>query len=453
MKVTFRYKNEDYYELLVFKDNENSLHRRSKIINMLTIPATIFILLGTTIEYIMPNYIPTFIVSGILVVFWLIFSRKIYDYNRKRLLVRIAEKEFSKSIDSMKDTSITLTKEYIIKEIEGLYCKIEWSFISNVIITENNIFINLISGSVLNIPKRVFSTREEEVLFLRYLDEQINKNCGIKVDDNKFINQTDNDINDEVELSSISEENSNIKIVNNKIGMYSDRIIFDNINGSVKSGKWQKFVAFILLFSVALTIGGAIFYKEFTRPTEITQEEIYSLITESKLIEEKAIEEVKKTVEYEPSYVGDTYIIDISTEKDGEILVDLGQEVNYPAAYVQLYSTVNLKYKRGWYIEDIIYRDNYGLQPLFTAGESFLNGLSTDIYGKGYFEYNGVKYAFAPSYVDSLCTITEDGDFDSMKVGIAPYNKDGRIDMYVTMKYNFDIWGWELIEFETSGTR
>ena len=227
----------------------------------------------------------------------------------------------------------------------------------------------------------------------------------------------------------------------------------NNIKKDIKSGRWQKVVALILLASVVFTIGGSIIYNELNRPTEITQDEIYTLIVESELIEQKAIEEVKKTIDYEQNYVGGTYVIDIRTEKEGVILVDLGQEVNYPAAYVQLYGTATLKYKRGWYIEDIVYRENYGLEPLFTAGESFLNGLSTDIYGKGYFEYNGVKYAFAPSYVDSLCTMTEEGNFEATKVGIAPYNKDGRIDIYATMKYNFDIWAWELIDFETSGTR
>lgn len=49
--------------------------------------------------------------------------------------------------------------------------------------------------------------------------------------------------------------------------------------------------------------------------------------------------------------------------------------------------------------------------------------------------------------------MTEEGNFEATKVGIAPYNKDGRIDIYATMKYNFDIWAWELIDFETSGTR
>ena len=227
----------------------------------------------------------------------------------------------------------------------------------------------------------------------------------------------------------------------------------NNIKKDIKSGRWQKVVALILLASVVFTIGGSIIYNELNRPTEITQDEIYTLIVESELIEQKAIEEVKKTIDYEQNYVGGTYVIDIRTEKEGVILVDLGQEVNYPAAYVQLYGTATLKYKRGWYIEDIVYRENYGLEPLFTAGESFLNGLSTDIYGQGYFEYNGVKYAFAPSYVDSLCTMTEEGNFEATKVGIAPYNKDGRIDIYATMKYNFDIWAWELIDFETSGTR
>lgn len=452
MKLTFRYSKEDYQELLVLKDSENLLHRRAKLINLVTIIAVIFILVGSTSDYIKPNYLPTFIVAGVFIVFWLIFSRKIYDYNRRSILNKMAGNEFSKSIDSMKDTSITLTDDYIIRELEGFYSRIEWSFVSDVIVTENNIFINLISGYIINIPRRIFN-KKEEVSFLEYLDQQINKKCGVKSEDSTELNKVNDYIRYDSEFDNDSEVEIDEKVKSNRKAIYSDRIKFNNIKKDIKSGRWQKVVALILLVSVLFTIGGSIIYNELNRPTEITQDEIYTLIVESELIEQKAIEEVKKTIEYEQNYVGGTYVIDIRTEKEGVILVDLGQEVNYPAAYVQLYGTATLKYKRGWYIEDIVYRENYGLEPLFTAGESFLNGLSTDIYGKGYFEYNGVKYAFAPSYVDSLCTMTEEGNFEATKVGIAPYNKDGRIDIYATMKYNFDIWAWELIDFETSGTR
>ncbi|MDU2673437.1 MAG: YcxB family protein [Clostridium sp.] len=452
MKLTFRYSKEDYQELLVLKDSENLLHRRAKLINLVTIIAVIFILVGSTSDYIKPNYLPTFIVAGVFIVFWLIFSRKIYDYNRRSILNKMAGNEFSKSIDSMKDTSITLTDDYIIRELEGFYSRIEWSFVSDVIVTENNIFINLISGYIINIPRRIFN-KKEEVSFLKYLDQQINKKCGVKSEDSTELNKVNDYIRYDSEFDNDSEVEIDEKVKSNRKAIYSDRIKFNNIKKDIKSGRWQKVVALILLASVVFTIGGSIIYNELNRPTEITQDEIYTLIVESELIEQKAIEEVKKTIDYEQNYVGGTYVIDIRTEKEGVILVDLGQEVNYPAAYVQLYGTATLKYKRGWYIEDIVYRENYGLEPLFTAGESFLNGLSTDIYGKGYFEYNGVKYAFAPSYVDSLCTMTEEGNFEATKVGIAPYNKDGRIDIYATMKYNFDIWAWELIDFETSGTR
>ncbi len=499
MKLTFRYSKEDYQELLVLKDSENLLHRRAKLINLVTIIAVIFILVGSTSDYIKPNYLPTFIVAGVFIVFWLIFSRKIYDYNRRSILNKMAGNEFSKSIDSMKDTSITLTDDYIIRELEGFYSRIEWSFVSDVIVTENNIFINLISGYIINIPRRIFN-KKEEVSFLKYLDQQINKKCGVKSEDSTELNKVNDYIRYDSEFDNDSEVEIDEKVKSNRKAIYSDRIKFNNIKKDIKSGRWQKVVALILLASVVFTIGGSIIYNELNRPTEITQDEIYTLIVESELIEQKAIEEVKKTIEYEQNYVGGTYVIDIRTEKEGVILVDLGQEVNYPAAYVQLYGTATLKYKRqnyvggtyvidirtekegvilvdlgqevnypaayvqlygtatlkykrGWYIEDIVYRENYGLEPLFTAGESFLNGLSTDIYGKGYFEYNGVKYTFAPSYVDSLCTMTEEGNFEATKVGIAPYNKDGRIDIYATMKYNFDIWAWELIDFETSGTR
>lgn len=298
MKLTFRYSKEDYQELLVLKDSENLLHRRAKLINLVTIIAVIFILVGSTSDYIKPNYLPTFIVAGVFIVFWLIFSRKIYDYNRRSILNKMAGNEFSKSIDSMKDTSITLTDDYIIRELEGFYSRIEWSFVSDVIVTENNIFINLISGYIINIPRRIFN-KKEEVSFLKYLDQQINKKCGVKSEDSTELNKVNDYIRYDSEFDNDSEVEIDEKVKSNRKAIYSDRIKFNNIKKDIKSGRWQKVVALILLASVVFTIGGSIIYNELNRPTEITQDEIYTLIVESELIEQKAIEEVKKTIDYE----------------------------------------------------------------------------------------------------------------------------------------------------------
>ena len=61
----------------------------------------------------------------------------------------------------------------IIEEIEGMYSKIQWNFIDDIIVTENNIFINLISAQTLNIPKRAFNNEDEQKNFLKYIDEKL----------------------------------------------------------------------------------------------------------------------------------------------------------------------------------------------------------------------------------------------------------------------------------------
>ncbi|WP_438573440.1 hypothetical protein [Clostridium sp.] len=234
---------------------------------------------------------------------------------------------------------------------------------------------------------------------------------------------------------------------------YSDRIIFKPQKDYYKSSKWKLVVTYLLFAILVISISWTVVYNILNKPTDITQDEIYNLLIDDDLVEKTAFEEVKKSVPYEPSSLGDFYIVDIKNLDYGVLDVDIANSVSYPAAYVNLYGKVTLKYKKGWYVDKVIYTKNLGLKPLFSAGESFLNNLSNDIYGKGFFEYDGIKHAFATTYVDSLCVITEEGDFDSTKVEIAPYNKDGRVDMEVTLKYNFDIWGWELVDFKTVGTR
>lgn len=54
-----------------------------------------------------------------------------------------------------------------------MYSKIQWNFIDDIIVTENNIFINLISAQALNIPKRAFNNEDEQKNFLKYIDEKL----------------------------------------------------------------------------------------------------------------------------------------------------------------------------------------------------------------------------------------------------------------------------------------
>ena len=71
------------------------------------------------------------------------------------------------------DVVIGLRPPEEAEEIEGMYSKIQWNFIDDIIVTENNIFINLISAQTLNIPKRAFNNEDEQKNFLKYIDEKL----------------------------------------------------------------------------------------------------------------------------------------------------------------------------------------------------------------------------------------------------------------------------------------
>ena len=53
----------------------------------------------------------------------------------------------------------------------GLY-----NCINNINVTQNNIFINLISGQTIIIPIKVFNSKDEQEMFLKYIDDKINSN-------------------------------------------------------------------------------------------------------------------------------------------------------------------------------------------------------------------------------------------------------------------------------------
>lgn len=237
------------------------------------------------------------------------------------------------------------------------------------------------------------------------------------------------------------------------MGNYSNRIIFENSSNKNKSSIWKLVVIMVLLVALGLTSAGTIFYKAYYAPKPIELGEIQALLEEAPIVTIAATEEIKKDIPYNVSYINDLYIIDAREEKYGEMAVDVAFNINYPAAYVTSFGTAVLKYKRGWYVENLINVDHYDIQPLFSAGETFLGILSKEIYREGMFIFNGQKYGFAKSYVDSLCVMSEEGDLDYTEIEIAPYNKDGRVDIVVGMKFNFDIWEWELVDFKTVGTR
>ena len=184
MEIIFKMTMDDYLELLRLKNNDISITRKAKIQYKISIAIIIVITTFFLLELVAPFYIPVLVMATILLIIWFLYSDSIFNTARDKTIKNLANKEFSKSIKQIKDTKITLQEDGISEEIEGMYSKIQWSFINDISVTKNNIFINLISGQVLNIPKRAFKNEEEEKKFLKYNESAyVGKNLPVVVFD------------------------------------------------------------------------------------------------------------------------------------------------------------------------------------------------------------------------------------------------------------------------------
>lgn len=181
MNISFRYNKSDYLSLLHLKDFDNNLLKRSRLIYKVAIPLFILLIILFIWPQISPYYVPTIAIGGILITLWIIFSNSLYNHNRDKIYKRMVESEFSKNIDTLKDTTLTLSEDYLTREIEGMYSRISWSFLDKIYVTDTNIFIYLISGAIINVPIRAFNTKDEIDIFLKYIDSHINKNSGLKI--------------------------------------------------------------------------------------------------------------------------------------------------------------------------------------------------------------------------------------------------------------------------------
>ena len=176
MNIVFRMSIEDYFELAKFKNCDKDLTRSSRIIYKLSIIILIIAINLSFFEDVYPYYIPMMVVSGILLMLWIIFSDDMFNRARYREIRKITVKQFSSSIELIRDTRITLNEEAIIKECDGMYSKTNWNCINNINVTQNNIFINLISCQTIIIPIKVFNSKDEQEMFLEYIDDKINSN-------------------------------------------------------------------------------------------------------------------------------------------------------------------------------------------------------------------------------------------------------------------------------------
>ena len=143
MHIIFKMTMDDYLELLRLKNDDISSLKKAKFRYKISIAFLIVALTFFLLRIVSPFYIPVLVVASILLIIWFSYSDSIVDRGREKTIIDLVNREFSKSIKQVRETKITLQEDGIIEEIEGMYSKIQWNFIDDIIVTENNIFINL----------------------------------------------------------------------------------------------------------------------------------------------------------------------------------------------------------------------------------------------------------------------------------------------------------------------
>lgn len=238
-----------------------------------------------------------------------------------------------------------------------------------------------------------------------------------------------------------------------KLNEYSGKIVFKENNSKSKGSSWKARIIFVVFLIFCITVVSSYFYVIENKPTSISDGEIIDLISESEVVKKTLVEETQQLFGKDFSYINGVYSTGKDESKYGEIVMDVGYQLNSSATYVYGSGKVKLKYKKGWNVVEITKIKNSQLLTLFSAGESFKNQLSNQVYGTGGFIYNGSNYKFARSYIDSLVVMKEEGDLVSTKLSLAPFNTEGRVEMEATMTFDKEIEGWTLTGWKFMGGR
>lgn len=231
---------------------------------------------------------------------------------------------------------------------------------------------------------------------------------------------------------------------------YGDKIIFYNEKRNSKNPKLKLIIFLSLFFIFITTIIGTMIYSSIYTPTDLTETDIIQLIDEEESFRTTIIDNTKGVAEIKDiklTYINNMAVYEVENISATEVKIHFGFTVNYTNASAYGSMKAVIKYKKGWYVDSFSEINISELMPDETAGDAFLFMLTNDIYGDGEFKFNNISYRFSVDYVRSLVTITEEGDFNSTKVGVAKYNKEKKVDIYATMKYNFETMNWELIDF------
>lgn len=181
MKITVRYNDSDYMELLRLINTSNTNIKRGKLLYKMLIPLLILFITSSVFKYIYPYAIPTIAVAAVLIILWIVFSGDLYLKQLDNSLKKIIRDQFSKSIEYIKDTTITLTEDHLIKDLEGCHSRFDWSVVDTVFVTENHIFIKLTTATFIMVPIRFFNDKEEQSIFLKFIDSHISNTNGLQL--------------------------------------------------------------------------------------------------------------------------------------------------------------------------------------------------------------------------------------------------------------------------------
>ncbi|MGL5353576.1 MAG: YcxB family protein [Clostridium sp.] len=181
MKITVRYNDSDYMDYVRLINSNNSNLKRGKLLYKLLIPFLIIILTSLMWKYIYPYTLPTLVVGSIFIVLWFVFSNDIYVKQLDKSLLRMIKDQYSKNIEYIKDTTITLNEDNLTKDVEGCHLRFDWTVVDKVFVTENHIFIKLTTATFIMVPLRFFNSKEEQDIFLKFIDAHISSSTGLQI--------------------------------------------------------------------------------------------------------------------------------------------------------------------------------------------------------------------------------------------------------------------------------
>lgn len=174
LKLKFIYTEDDYFQIIKFKNSDNPSQLKGRLVYKFLIPLLILVIVYILWPYIYLYSIPSLMLAGLLIILWLTFSNAIYKNNFEKSLLIIAKQESSNNLECISEVEISVNENGLEKRLQGYSTNVEWSFIKNIHVTSNFIFINLKNKNIISIPTRSFNdsglTKDD---FLNFINSKI----------------------------------------------------------------------------------------------------------------------------------------------------------------------------------------------------------------------------------------------------------------------------------------